>query len=78
MWLYASGADSPSGNISDTDTPNIVLYDYHKSRAGHIPTVSLWKRRKAVAKRIGHSIISKKTLPHRNRKSQRPQCIRVM
>ena len=34
MWLYASGADSPTGNISGTEIPNIVLYDYHNSRAG--------------------------------------------
>ena len=34
MWLYASGADSPTGNIPGTETPNIVLYDYHNSRAG--------------------------------------------
>ena len=34
MWLYASGADSPIGNISGTEIPNIVLYDYHNSRAG--------------------------------------------
>ena len=34
MWLYASGADSPIGNILGTEIPNIVLYDYHNSRAG--------------------------------------------
>ena len=34
MWLYASGADTPIGNISGTEIPNIVLYDYHNSRAG--------------------------------------------
>jgi hypothetical protein len=34
MWLYVSGADSPAGNIHDTEIPNIVLYDYHNSRAG--------------------------------------------
>ena len=34
MWLYACGADSPGGNIPGTETPNIVLYDYHNSRAG--------------------------------------------
>ena len=34
MWLYASGADSPTGNIPGTEAPNIVLYDYHNSRAG--------------------------------------------
>lgn len=30
MWLYCTGADSPQPN----DIPNIVLYDYHHSRAG--------------------------------------------
>jgi transposase len=34
MWLYASGAESPAGNIPGTKIPNIVLYDYHNSRAG--------------------------------------------
>jgi transposase len=34
MWLYASGADSLAGNTPDTEIPNIVLYDYHNSRAG--------------------------------------------
>ena len=34
MWLYACGADSPSGNMPGTETANIVLYDYHNSRAG--------------------------------------------
>ena len=34
MWLYATGADSPAGKIPDTAIPNIVLYDYHNSRAG--------------------------------------------
>jgi len=34
MWLYARGADSPAGNIPDTAILNIVLYDYHNSRAG--------------------------------------------
>ena len=34
MQLYVSGADSPAGNIHDTEIPNIVLYDYHNSRAG--------------------------------------------
>ena len=33
MWLYASGADSLNGNIPDSVIPNIVLYDYHNSRA---------------------------------------------
>jgi len=36
MWLYASGADSPEGKLTDTDIPNIVLYDYHASRAGQV------------------------------------------
>lgn len=30
MWVYCSGADSPKSNSL---TPNIVLYDYHHSRA---------------------------------------------
>jgi transposase len=36
MWLYACGADSPEGKLTDTDIPNIVLYDYHASRAGQV------------------------------------------
>lgn len=36
MWLYACGADSPGGKLTDTDIPNIVLYDYHASRAGQV------------------------------------------
>jgi transposase len=36
MWLYACGADSPEGMLTDTDIPNIVLYDYHASRAGQV------------------------------------------
>jgi transposase len=31
MWLYCTGTDSPENNRSDT--PNIVLYDFHESRA---------------------------------------------
>jgi transposase len=31
MWLYCTGTDSPDSNY--TDTPNIVLYDFHESRA---------------------------------------------
>jgi transposase len=31
MWLYCTGTDSPENN--HTDTPNIVLYDFHESRA---------------------------------------------
>ncbi len=34
MWLYATGADSPEGKVPGCDIPNIVLYDYHNSRAG--------------------------------------------
>jgi transposase len=34
MWVYTSGADSPEGALPNTDTPNIVLYDYQSSRAG--------------------------------------------
>ena len=36
MWLYACGADSPEGKLTGTDIPNIVLYDYHASRAGQV------------------------------------------
>tara|TARA_R110001592_G_C13092588_1_gene743527 strand:- start:34 stop:1557 length:1524 start_codon:yes stop_codon:yes gene_type:complete len=31
MWLYCTGTDSPGSNY--TDIPNIVLYDFHESRA---------------------------------------------
>lgn len=31
MWLYCTGVDSPN---SENKIPNIVLYDYHNSRAG--------------------------------------------
>jgi len=31
MWLYCTGTDSPENN--HTDMPNIVLYDFHESRA---------------------------------------------
>ena len=34
MWLYATGADSPQATITGSAIPNIVLYDYHNSRAG--------------------------------------------
>lgn len=34
MWVYATGADSPEGKIKGTAIPNIVLFDYHNSRAG--------------------------------------------
>jgi transposase len=30
MWLYCTGTDAPT----DSDIPNIVLYDYQRSRAG--------------------------------------------
>ncbi len=32
MWVYCSGTDSPGDN--QNDIKNIVLYDYHASRAG--------------------------------------------
>jgi transposase len=32
MWLYCTGTNSPENNY--TDAPNIVLYDFHESRAG--------------------------------------------
>jgi len=31
MWLYCTGTDSP---VLDSSIPNIVLFDYHNSRAG--------------------------------------------
>lgn len=31
MWLYCTGTDSPESN--HTDIPNVVLYDFHESRA---------------------------------------------
>jgi hypothetical protein len=31
MWLYCTGTDSPE--INHTNIPNIVLYDFHESRA---------------------------------------------
>jgi transposase len=31
MWLYCTGTDSPGNNYSEI--PNIVLYDFHESRA---------------------------------------------
>ena len=33
MWVYCSGTDSPPPDTDDRP-PNIVLYDYHNSRAG--------------------------------------------
>jgi len=38
MWLYATGADSPDGNIKDTNIPNIVLFDYRNSRSASCAT----------------------------------------
>ena len=37
MWVHCTGTDSFAKNSeSDKDNPpNIVLYDYHDSRAGH-------------------------------------------
>jgi len=34
MWVYCSGIDSPSENENQNKIKNIVLYDYHASRAG--------------------------------------------
>ncbi len=34
MWVYCTGTDSPPGNRSNSDPPNIVLFDYQNSRAG--------------------------------------------
>ena len=34
MWLYCSGTDSPE---AEATLPNIVLFDYQNSRAGHCP-----------------------------------------
>ena len=33
MWLYCTGTDSPGNSAQATSNPNIVLYDYHASRA---------------------------------------------
>jgi len=35
MWVYCTGTDSPPTNRSNSDPPNIVLFDYQNSRAGH-------------------------------------------
>jgi len=35
MWVYCTGTDSPVENKPQDDPPNIVLYDYQNSRAGH-------------------------------------------
>jgi len=38
MWVYCTGSDSPPDKNTDKDPPpNIVLYDYQNSRAGHCP-----------------------------------------
>lgn len=34
MWVYCTGSDSPPGH-DHTHPPNIVLYDYQNTRAGH-------------------------------------------
>ncbi len=35
MWVYCTGSDSPADkNLTKDRPPNIVLYDYHNSRAG--------------------------------------------
>jgi transposase len=36
MWLYGCGADSPAGNIVDSDIPSIVLFDYNSGRGGQV------------------------------------------
>ena len=33
MWLYCTGTDSPGNSAQATSNQNIVLYDYHASRA---------------------------------------------
>lgn len=38
MWLYCSGADSP---VPESSLPNIVLYDYQRSRSGQCPVTFL-------------------------------------
>lgn len=38
MWLYCSGADSP---VPECLVPNIVLYDYQRSRSGQCPVAFL-------------------------------------
>jgi transposase len=35
MWVYCTGSDSPPENRLNTHPPNIVLFDYQNSRAGH-------------------------------------------
>ena len=38
MWVYCSGSDSP---VPDSPIPNIVLYDYQRSRSGQCPVAFL-------------------------------------
>ena len=38
MWLYCSGSDSP---VPGSSLPNIVLYDYQRSRSGQCPVAFL-------------------------------------
>jgi transposase len=38
MWLYATRADSPDGNIVDANIPNVVRFDYHNSRSASCAT----------------------------------------
>ena len=38
MWVYCTGADSPA---PDSSIPNIVLYDYQRSRSGQCPVAFL-------------------------------------
>jgi transposase len=35
MWVYCTGTDSPAEHKSQADPPNIVIFDYQNSRAGH-------------------------------------------
>jgi hypothetical protein len=32
MWVYSTGTDSPPDNKSQSDPPNIVIFDYKNSR----------------------------------------------
>lgn len=43
MWLYATGADSPQGNVKGSHIPNIVLYDYRNNRSATCATDYLGK-----------------------------------
>ena len=38
MWLYCTGTDSP---VPESPIPNIVLYDYQRSRSGQCPVTFL-------------------------------------